>query len=247
MHPSQDHLSTLSLIGLHLGPGALGAVAFVLLYAPFDAAGIPPLAALLAAIVFVILPLELGTLVLLRRRAKRAGDSGDLIPYKEELPVRVWVWMVPAMLAAALVGSGLFSFLDTVIAKAGFSWLPGWYLRPFDPERVNAYSMNAWIATLVGYAIVNGIAGPIVEELYFRGYLLPRMERYGRWAPLINVILFSLYHFWSPWQFLSRIAAVALFVYGVWWKRNVYLGMVIHSLLNLTSVAIVTAAVLNNR
>jgi uncharacterized protein len=43
------------------------------------------------------------------------------------------------------------------------------------------------------------------EELYFRGYLLPRLYRFGIWAPLINISLFSLYHYWTPWGVLSRI------------------------------------------
>ena len=47
----------------------------------------------------------------------------------------------------------------------------------------------------------NGVAGPITEELYFRGHLLPRLERYGRWAPVINTALFAIYHFFSPWRY----------------------------------------------
>jgi membrane protease YdiL (CAAX protease family) len=58
------------------------------------------------------------------------------------------------------------------------------------------------------------------------------MGQFGRWAALVNVVLFSLYHFWSPWQLLSRIAGVTPFAYAVWWKRNMYLGAVVHVLLN---------------
>jgi membrane protease YdiL (CAAX protease family) len=70
------------------------------------------------------------------------------------------------------------------------------------------------------------------------------MSQFGRWAPLLNVVLFSLYHFWSPWQFLSRIAGVAPFAYAVWWKENVYLGIVVHIALNAVSVATVAAIVI---
>ncbi len=86
--------------------------------------------------------------------------------------------------------------------------------------------------------------GPVVEELYFRGYLLPRMSQFGRWAPLVNVVLFSLYHFWSPWQLLSRIAGIAgiaPLAYAVRWKENVYLGVAVHVALNTISVATVVA------
>jgi hypothetical protein len=34
--------------------------------------------------------------------------------------------------------------------------------------------------------------------------LLPRISRFGGWAPLINTVLFSLYHFFTPWQLLGR-------------------------------------------
>jgi uncharacterized protein len=70
------------------------------------------------------------------------------------------------------------------------------------------------------------------------------MERLGRWAPLVNVSLFSLYHFWSPWQLVARILGIGPTVYAVWWKRNVYLGMVVHCTLNSLGVLLVASLVL---
>ena len=70
------------------------------------------------------------------------------------------------------------------------------------------------------------------------------MSQFGRWAPLLNVVLCSLYHFWSPWQLLSRIAGVSPFAYAVWWKRNVYLGMAVHIALNAISSATLIALIL---
>jgi membrane protease YdiL (CAAX protease family) len=45
---------------------------------------------------------------------------------------------------------------------------------------------------------------PIVEELYFRGYLLPRLSYLGGWAIMVNSLLFALYHFTTPWALVSR-------------------------------------------
>ena len=106
-------------------------------------------------------------------------------------------------------------------------------------DRVADYSSTAWTVTLVAFLAINGLVGPIVEELYFRGYLLPRMEWMGLWAPLANVSLFSLYHFWSPWQLVARILGFAPTVYAVRWKQNIYLGMAVHCSLNCLSVLIV--------
>jgi hypothetical protein len=110
-------------------------------------------------------------------------------------------------------------------------------------EAVGDFSATAWTVTLVAFLVVNGLLGPIVEEVYFRGYLLPRMEWMGRWAPLVNVSLFSLYHFWSPWQLVARILGFGPTVYAVRWKRNVYLGMVVHCSLNTIAVVLVAMTV----
>ena len=54
--------------------------------------------------------------------------------------------------------------------------------------------------------------------------------------------LFSLYHFWSPWQIVARILGFAPTVYAVRWKRNIYLGMIVHCSLN--SIAVVLVAMM---
>jgi len=153
------------------------------------------------------------------------------------------MWLVPALLAAAVLGSAILTPADAYIANVAFGWLPEWYLRPIDFDAASRYSASAWTITLTAYLILTGVAGPIVEELYFCGWLLPRMHRFGRWAPLLNVAMFSLYHFWAPWQFLSRVAAVGPFAYAVWWRRNVSLGMLVHVMLNTIGGIVVIAAI----
>jgi len=73
----------------------------------------------------------------------------------------------------------------------------------------------------------------VVEELYFRGYLLPRMEEHVKgYAPLLNTILFSVYHFFSPWENPIRILATLPIIYLVWYKRDIRFLMITHLLVN---------------
>ena len=220
------------LILLHLVPGALATALFVLIAQPIESAGFPPLLAFLIAVLVVIVPLELW--IVLRGRPWDAARGGRLasVPYRDPLPARDWAILLPALTVVAVVGFGVVALLEPPIRDALFGWLPSWFVDLVPIDSATDYSTNAWIVTLAAYAAVNVVIGPVVEELYFRGYLLPRMSQLGRWAPLVNVILFSLYHFWTPWGFLSRIAGVTPFAYAVWWKRNVYLGMAVHVLLN---------------
>jgi membrane protease YdiL (CAAX protease family) len=87
----------------------------------------------------------------------------------------------------------------------------------------------------VGFFLVLVLLAPLVEELYCRGYLLPRLARLGTWAPMVNVALFALYHLWKPWDFLSLVVILAPMVYAVWRTRDVRVGIAVHIGLNGTS------------
>ena len=236
-------LSTGALLVLGLAPGALMTAGFVLFAPVIDALGFPPIAALLTAIVLVLVPTELG--VLWGAARGEGARVADLIPYRRGFPGREWAVLVPSLIVLAFLGFGLLQIIEPAIIEQFFGWLADWYVTPIQVDRIGDYSPTAWAVTLAAYLAINGLLGPIVEELYFRGYLLPRMERMGRWAPLVNVALFSLYHFWSPWQVMARIVGLGPTVYAVRWKRNVYLGMAVHCALNTISVLIVVGLVLS--
>jgi membrane protease YdiL (CAAX protease family) len=242
--PATEQLRLPTLLALFLVPGALATVAYVLVAPLVASLGYPPLFALLLAIVVVLLPIELG--VVIRAGRDRPEGIRSVIPYRRPLPLRSWAWLVPALIVAAFVGFGLSMAVEPAVIGSLFAWLPDWFVRPVDVDRVGDYSREAWLLTLAAYLVLNGFVGPIVEELYFRGYLLPRMDWMGRWAPLVNVTLFSLYHFWSPWQVVGRILGFGPTVYAVRWKENVYLGMVVHCSLNTIGIVLVASQVLGS-
>jgi membrane protease YdiL (CAAX protease family) len=82
--------------------------------------------------------------------------------------------------------------------------------------------------------ILNPLYGGVVEELYYRGYLLPRMSNLGAWAPVVNVVLWAaLIHLGQPWDVPAFIIAFLPLAYVMWWKQNVYIGIAAHTLGNL--------------
>jgi membrane protease YdiL (CAAX protease family) len=111
--------------------------------------------------------------------------------------------------------------------------VPDWFFLFGRANQFAQYSKSALAITAIVNLVFNAVAGPVVEELYFRGYLLPRLSRLKGWAPLANILLFSLYHLFTPWENLVRIIGLVPLVYAVWWKRNIYLGMVVHCAGNL--------------
>ncbi|HCU30269.1 MAG TPA: hypothetical protein DIC57_06850 [Sphaerochaeta sp.] len=59
---------------------------------------------------------------------------------------------------------------------------------------------------------VQRLCCPIAEELFFSGYLTSHVRRFGKAAPLVITILFSLYHLWAPF---ANIFSVIIFIVGV--------------------------------
>jgi uncharacterized protein len=215
-------------IGLHLTPGVLITL-FVYLATPYlQAAGFPPLMGIMMAILFVLIPLELGVLLYEGKKASGRFSITSVIGKQEPL---VW-WQFALIVIGLIVWCAIFflslSTMDGYLAKTYFTWLPASFNFSLTPVIAAQYSPAGVKTTIIAGFLLNGLAGPIVEELYFRGYLLPRFPASRTWAPLFNVMLFSLYHFFSPWQNITRIIVLLPMVYAVSWKRNIYLGMVTH-------------------
>jgi membrane protease YdiL (CAAX protease family) len=90
--------------------------------------------------------------------------------------------------------------------------------------------------------VFNGLLGPMTEELYFRGYLLPRIGRYGTWAPVLNTCLFSLYHVWTPWRWPQIAVGFLPLALAAWRTRSIYVSMTAHVTVNLVFLVMLAAS-----
>jgi membrane protease YdiL (CAAX protease family) len=177
----------------------------------------------------VLVPLEMGILYWQGKKRNCKFSLEVIILNREKTPAwRFALWTFIA-LAAAVLCFALFGGLDSIIQKR-FAWLPGWFF--FGSEDLSVYSKTIQFVNWLGIFLVTAFVAPTVEELYFRGFLLPRMAWMKKWAPLVEAFLFALYHFWSPWQLVTRFLAVLPLVYIVNWKKNLRIGVATHWLLN---------------
>jgi uncharacterized protein len=237
----QQHSAARTVV-LHLLPGVL-ITAFYIGAAPVvRGLGFPSLMAIFLAIAFVLIPFELGYLIY---RARKNGTTlGSVVLYRRPVPKGQFVALVVGLLAwSGVCAVLLFPPLDGFFLENLFSWLPGWF---FFAEDFAQYSTTVLLITWTFGLVVNGIAGPVVEEMYFRGYLLPRISRLGAWAPLVNTVLFSLYHFFTPWLNVGRIVGLLPMVYAAWWKKSIYVGMAVHVLGNAIPMLFVLAGLLRS-
>ncbi len=214
-------------IALHLLP-AIFVVSFYVLAAPFVIQlGYPSGLTLLLGFLFVGIPIELGYLFYQGKMRNGAFSLRGIVLYRERIPV--WQYFAFFLLLFVLAFSVLFliSPITEFLAEKVFWWLPP-FLLPDGSSSYPTPTQTAILITLILGLIVDGFVNPIVEELYFRGYLLPRISRLAWLAPLASALLFTLQHFWQPYNYPLIFLIQLPLVYVVWWKRNIYIAMLVH-------------------
>ncbi len=219
--------SFIKSVALHLLP-AVFVMAFYVLTAPFVIRlGFPPGFALIIGFLFIGAPIELGYLLYLGKKRNGTFSLRGIVLYREPIPVWQYVAFFILLLTVAFGVLFLISPVTEFLAENVFSWLPK-FLLPDGSDSYPPFAPTAILITLILGLIFDGVINPIIEELYFRGYLLPRISRFGWLAPLVSAFLFSLQHYWQPYNFPLIFLIQLAIVYVVWWKRNIYISMLAH-------------------
>jgi membrane protease YdiL (CAAX protease family) len=141
-------------------------------------------------------------------------------PKTKRVGGRIWWWLIPL-----------------VVVSAGINALP---LDPTGPlpqdfpaailtDRVKNYFDGNW----GGYALLLGVAflSPIVEELLFRGLLLPRMRAvFGRADVVASSVAYTLYHLHQPWSMPeSFLDGVINLAYPTRRFQSTWMGLIVHT------------------
>ena len=228
----EKHSTTQSVI-LHLLPGILVGCFYFLARQPVANMGYPSIFALLLAFAFILIPVELGYLLYQGKKKTGRFTLQGIISYRNSIPW--WQYFVWPIIIFAVTGA-IFTLLEPVDAflqEKLFFWMPD-----LNYGLDGNYSRTILIVTYSMFLIFNVFLAPLVEELYFRGYLLPRMK--GKFATLFHSFLFAAVHVFTPWMIITRTLGLLPMLFGVK-KKNIYVGMIVHILGN--SIDLVTGIV----
>lgn len=180
---------------MHVFPGALVTVVFIILKPLFEPSGYPPLLSFLLAILLVNLPFMLGVLLNEGKKLNGRFSLEGAGQYREKVSLSTFVLVFIGTFVVVFLLISVATPISTMLADGFFSWLPDWFFFE-EQTQYDAYAKNILVTVFTLHLIITSVALPWVEELYFRGYLMPRISRYGIWAPLLGGLFFGLYHVW---------------------------------------------------
>ena len=230
--PIEKHSPPHSIL-FHLLPGILVGGFYFLARQPVARLGYPSVFAQMLAFALVLVPLELGFLFVQAKKKTGRFSLRDILSYHKSIPW--WQYVVWPILIFLVVGA-VFTLLkpvDALLQTRLFFWVPD-----INSGLDGQYSRPVLIVTYTLFLIFNVFLAPIVEELYFRGYLLPRMQ--GRLAPLFHSFLFAAVHTFTPWMLITRTVGLLPLIFGTT-RKNLYVGMIVHILAN--SVGFITGII----
>jgi membrane protease YdiL (CAAX protease family) len=159
-----------------------------------------------------------------------------------------WVWAIGGFLVT-FVSIGALSFTALLLIEAfpqiaPPDFFPPW-LKPdttFDlalfttfigaPVRGN-WGVAALFAVMLSFNIIG-------EELWWRGYILPRQEQaHGRWTWTIHGLLWLLWHLaFYPWQLFALLPICLTIPYIAQRRQNTWPALIIHAQNGIVLIAI---------
>ncbi|WP_433073472.1 lysostaphin resistance A-like protein [Dactylosporangium sp. CA-052675] len=129
-----------------------------------------------------------------------------------------WRVLLPTLAAAALL-PGLVQWLEPA---------------PWWPLAVDTARPGWQVAvTITGWVVCFVLVGPVAEEVYFRGYLLPRLPARTALAAPANAALFAAYHLWQPWTWLTVAVFALPLAVAAGRPRGLPAAVLAHVLVNL--------------
>ena len=221
-------LSKIKSVLFHLYPGIIITACFAVLTPLFLNYQLPPQFSILVIISIVAIPL----LVLHINQAKKEEQKDKLAQvngYIKKISTTKLILYVSGLVIFMFFIWGITQPLNDIITQKIFNWLPAWY----TVQDFKGYGKAIIIVTLILNLVINGVLVPVVEEYYFLGYLFPRMAAWGKWSFVVNAILFSFYHFWQPYVYLTLLIALLPLSWAVWKTRDLRVGIYTHCALNI--------------
>lgn len=215
---------------LQVMPGLASLPVFAILAWLFAGRGMPVVFALALTILLVEVPLSWFILIrVVRQETGGRFSFGDAFPWAAAISWRYYLLIgVPLIVFSMIMIGGVGPRIESLLIGTAFGWVPDWFVMRAEPASLGALSRPALLTLWVLMLVAMVIAGGVTQELYSRGFLLPRMRQAGPLAPAVNALFFAMLHAIAPWGWPAFFLMTLAWAYAVWWLRSVRIGIFVH-------------------
>lgn len=227
-------------------PSAIGFVGFRYLLPMIFESGIAavvawPMVASVMLLAFTVFPI-----LMMKHEAADLNISLKARLCLRSLTGKEWLFAI-GILIVALIAALVFGNLNIAWAELTGLSVPEsfpFFLNPsIDPMTADPAMLTPGFKLtgaywLIGLMLITLFLNILVEELYFRAWLLPKMQNLGQISWLINGIAFAFYHTFQLWLLPQILPLSLLMAFVVYKTKSIWPVFVIHLLVNsLTGIA----------
>jgi membrane protease YdiL (CAAX protease family) len=195
-------------------PAAAMALAIYGLWPALTALGVRKVDGRFWVSTLVMAGLVLAAIVAFVREGHPVTWTAFAVRYRLGAPdARTWVWSLGGLLVMGVLSLAANLLLPAV-----------WRALRFTPPEAYVEGAPALWLTLLN--LTCNILG---EELWWRGYILPRQELvHGRWTWLIHGVLWALFHSYKWWVVPAMLVTCLVIPYVAQRTRSTWPGILIH-------------------
>lgn len=186
-------------------------------------------------LIFVILGI-----FLINSESKKLNISFSERLCLKKLPVKQWLICLGIMILGIMLSFIAASFIEPFISFTGLhipDYMPFWLDPSVNPMETDmeilspGYPLkgNYMVVLIMGIALLLNI---LAEEIYFRAWLLPKMQSLGKWSWVANGVLFALYHTFQLWLFPIIVIVSLASTLVVYLSKSLWPAFVVHIVAN---------------
>lgn len=158
----------------------------------------------------------------------------------KKVPKKQWLICLGVMIVGILLAQAISPFINNFIELTGLSipnYMPFWLDPSINPMETDVEILSPNYSIKNNYVIVivmtiTLILNILVEEIYFRAWLLPKMQYLGRWSWVANGLLFALYHTFQLWLLPMLVIISLSITFTVYLSKSILPAFTIHFIAN---------------
>jgi len=212
------------------------APALFMLVSPYWLAALNPLGSTIVSSAYFLTEAVLLFAIIAFAARRESRKFITVVGYNRPLPILLFLALAAIGAAYAIYMRDFFSFPPLrAFSMSVMQSMQGWPSIFSRLPQHNAFfeglgSAGRPIAITIG-AISVGIASAM-QTIYFRGFLLSRIDHWGILAPIAIWLLFVIFHLGSPWMWGQFLLLTAVWSFLAYFTKNVWAMVVAHVIMN---------------